>query len=86
MADPFGDDDTSGGAGKRPAPTIEGTATEVSVAEPGDESDEVPPVTRYEEPVAPGDAALPQDDMQEGAAEAEAPPTQVEPEPAEIEA
>ena len=34
MADPFGDDELSqGGAGKRPAPTIEGTATEVSVNE-----------------------------------------------------
>ena len=39
MADPFGDDELSGGAGKRPAPTIEGTATEVSVAAPGEEAD-----------------------------------------------
>ena len=32
MADPFGDQDQSpGGAGKRPAPTIEGTATELAV-------------------------------------------------------
>ena len=39
MADPFGDHELSGGAGKRPAPTIEGTATEVSVAAPGEEAD-----------------------------------------------
>jgi hypothetical protein len=31
MAEPFGDQDRNEGLGKRPAPTIEGTATEVSV-------------------------------------------------------
>jgi hypothetical protein len=36
MADPFGDQDQTGGASKRPSPTIEGTATEISV-EPGTE-------------------------------------------------
>ncbi len=39
MVEPFGDHDTGqGGAGKRPAPTIEGTATEVSVETPADEA------------------------------------------------
>ncbi len=36
MAEPFGDQDRNDGLGKRPAPTIEGTATEVSV-EPASE-------------------------------------------------
>ena len=37
MVEPFGDHDTGrGGAGKRPAPTIEGTATEVSIETPAD--------------------------------------------------
>jgi hypothetical protein len=40
MADPFGDQDQSpGGAGKRPAPTIEGTATELSVEPAVDDAD-----------------------------------------------
>ena len=39
MVEPFGDHDSGqGGAGKRPAPTIEGTATEVSVETPADEA------------------------------------------------
>ena len=39
MVEPFADHDTGqGGAGKRPAPTIEGTATEVSVETPADEA------------------------------------------------
>jgi hypothetical protein len=37
MADPFDHDMAQGGAGKRPAPIIEGTATEVSVNEAADE-------------------------------------------------
>jgi hypothetical protein len=36
MVDSLGDHDTQGGAGKRPAPTIEGTATEVSVEAPAE--------------------------------------------------
>lgn len=39
MVEPFGDQDKDGGLGKRPAQTIEGTATEVSVErEPGEEA------------------------------------------------
>src|ERR1700693_4143565 len=39
MADPFGDQDQSpGGAAKRPAPTIEGTATELAVEPPVDDA------------------------------------------------
>jgi hypothetical protein len=39
MVEPFADHDTGqGGAGKRPAPTIEGTATEVSVETPADQA------------------------------------------------
>ena len=39
MVEPFGDHDTGqGGAGKRPAPTIEGTATEVSIETPADQA------------------------------------------------
>jgi hypothetical protein len=39
MIEPFGDHDPGqGGAGKRPAPTIEGTATEVSVETPADKA------------------------------------------------
>jgi hypothetical protein len=36
MVDTLGDHDSQGGAGKRPAPTIEGTATEVSIEAPED--------------------------------------------------
>lgn len=38
MAEPFGDQDRSEGLGKRPAPTIEGTATEISVAAPSEDT------------------------------------------------
>jgi len=39
MVEPFGDHDTGqGGAGKRPAPTIEGTATEVSIEPPAEQA------------------------------------------------
>ncbi len=47
MADPFGDQDMDQtGEGKRPAPTIEGTATEISVASPADEADEARSASR----------------------------------------
>ena len=77
MADPFGDDELSGGAGKRPAPTIEGTATEVSVASPGEESAESTIASHGDEYVDQ------EDDTEESAAEPEPAPADVEPEPIE---
>ena len=84
MADPFGDDELSGGASKRPAPTIEGTATEVSVAAPGEEPDGSIFAGHDDAPAQ----QEPEDDAEENAAEAEATtrerePEETEPEPVE---
>ena len=81
MADPFGDDELSGGAGKRPAPTIEGTATEVSAAAPGEEADGSILAGHDDAPAE----QEPEDDAEENAAEAEAAPTTSEREPEETE-
>src|SRR6476620_4899446 len=81
MADPFGDDELGGGASKRPAPTIEGTATEVSVAAPGEEPDGSI-FAGHDDAPAPQE---PEDDAEENAAEAEAAPTTREREPEETE-
>jgi hypothetical protein len=44
MVEPFGDQDKDGGSGKRPAQTIEGTATEVSIEPgPGEAPADAPP-------------------------------------------
>ncbi len=81
MADPFGDDELSGGAGKRPAPTIEGTATEVSAAAPGEEADGSILAGHDDAPAE----QEPEDDAKENAPEAEAAPTTSEREPEETE-
>ena len=81
MADPFGDDELSGGAGKRPAPTIEGTATEVSVAAPGEETAELTLASHDDEPAE----QEPEDDATAAAAESAPAPAKIEPEPAELE-
>lgn len=71
MADPFGDHDTSqtglgqAGAGKRPAPTIEGTATEVSVNESADEeARDASPASHDDEPEERDEAATPEDETE----------------------
>src|SRR5512143_3376246 len=68
MADPF-DHDTSqtglgqAGAGKRPAPTIEGTATEVSVNEAADwEARDASAASHDDEPGELDEAATPEDE------------------------
>jgi hypothetical protein len=68
MADPF-DHDTSqtglgqAGAGKRPAPTIEGTATEVSVNEAADEeARDAAAASHGDEPEERDEAATPEDE------------------------
>ncbi len=81
MADPFGDDELSGGAGKRPAPTIEGTATEVSVAAPGEETAKSTLASHDDEPAE----QEPEDDATDGAAEPAPAPAEIEPEPEEAE-
>lgn len=60
MADPFGDQDQSpGSAGKRPAQTIDGTATEISVDSAGDKAARAEPeaTSGDERPYLAGDAA-----------------------------
>ena len=76
MADPFGDQDRSlGGAAKRPAHTIEGTATEISVESTDDKAAREPAATSGDEPpYLAGDAAKP------GATEAPPPPASSLPE------
>ena len=69
MADPFDHDTAQGGAGKRPAQTIEGTATEVSVNKPDDDE-------------APETSAADDDEPEEGAADVE---TDYETEPVQAE-
>ena len=81
MADPFGDDELSGGAGKRPAPTIEGTATEVSVAAPGEETAESTLASHDDEPAE----QEPEDDATDGAAEPAPAPIEIEPDQEEAE-
>ena len=57
MADPIGDQDQSpGGAGKRPAPTIEGTATELAVEPPVDDASSGDPKSAPEDEDAEGRA------------------------------
>ncbi len=63
MADPFGDHDTSkGGTGKRPAHTIEGTATEVAVHVPGEGAAQAETATRHDEPEGQGETAAEAED------------------------
>src|ERR1700730_15627689 len=59
MADPIGDQDQSpGGAGKRPAPTIEGTATELAVEPPVDDASSGDPKSAPEDEDAEGRAYI----------------------------
>lgn len=66
MADPFGDDGMSqSGAGKRPAPTIEGTATEVSVNEAADEAArDAAPASHDDEPEERDEASTSEDETE----------------------
>jgi hypothetical protein len=62
MADPFDHDTAEGGVGKRPAPTIEGTATEVSVNETAaEEARGAAPASHDDEPE---EAATPEDEIE----------------------
>lgn len=61
MVEPFGDHDPGqGGAGKRPAPTIEGTATEVSVETPADKAATAEAAAVGEEHDEPEEVATPE--------------------------
>jgi hypothetical protein len=61
MVEPFGDHDPGqGGAGKRPAPTIEGTATEVSVETPADKAAAAEAAAVGEEHDEPEEVATPE--------------------------
>jgi hypothetical protein len=80
MADPFGDDGMSqGGAGKRPAPTIEGTATDVSVNEAADEAArDAAPASHDDEPEEREEAVAREDEPEPETAHAQEEPESVE--------
>jgi hypothetical protein len=81
MVEPFGDHDTGqGGAGKRPAPTIEGTATEVSIETPADEAAAAEAAAEREDGERDEEEAAPESEV-----ESESPAAHVdeEPQPAE---
>jgi hypothetical protein len=80
MADPFGDDGMSqSGAGKRPAPTIEGTATEVSVNEAADEAArDAAPASHDDEPEEREEAVAREDEPEPETVHAQEEPESVE--------
>ena len=80
MVEPFGDQDKDGGLGKRPAQTIEGTATEVSIEPgPGEAASEETPT--LEAAATEGASAGATDDQPAGDAPREAAETGDEPPP-----
>jgi hypothetical protein len=81
MVEPFADHDTGqGGAGNRPAPTIEGTATEVSVETPADQAAAAEAAAVGEEHDEPEEVATPESEVEP---EPRAVHVNEEPEPAE---